>query len=68
MMSPGIMQALARERENEIARRAARPRPMRIPDAPRAGRVRNRLAVAFGNHRRERRATNRATEWGTGRP
>jgi hypothetical protein len=67
-MSPGIRQALAREHQNEIARRAARPRPMRTPHAPRADRARNLVAVAFGNRRRERRAAIRATHWETGRP
>jgi hypothetical protein len=61
MTSPGIMQALARERENEIVRRAARPRPMRTPDAPRIARVRERSAAALGDRRRERRTAIRAT-------
>jgi hypothetical protein len=62
MTSHGIRQALAREHENEIARRAARPRPW---GAPRVG---NLVAVAFGKRRGEGRAAIRATGWGTGRP
>jgi len=69
MTSPGIMQALAREHENEIARRARRPRPVRIAGgAPRAGRVRTLLAVALGCRRREGRAVIRAADWRTPRP
>lgn len=67
MMSPGIRQALAREHENEIAGRAARSGPMRTPDAPRAARVRNLVAMASGVRHRERRAAMRATDCGTGR-
>jgi hypothetical protein len=68
MTSPGIRQALAREHQNEIARRAARARPMHRPDAPRADRVGNLVAVALGNRHRERRAAIRATDCETGRP
>jgi hypothetical protein len=68
MTSPGIIEALAREHENEIARRVACPRPMRAADVPRAARVGNLVAVAFGNRRGERRAASRTTGWGTGRP
>jgi hypothetical protein len=68
MTSPGILRALAREHETETARRAARPRPMRTPDASRADRVRDLLAVASGNRRRERRAAIRVTVWETERP
>jgi hypothetical protein len=62
MMSPGIMQALARERENEIARRAARRETLRAPNGPGVARVRTRLTDASGNGWRERRPVSQATD------
>ena len=45
MNSPGLMRAVADERERELARQAALRRPARPDDAPRTARFRGRLAV-----------------------
>jgi hypothetical protein len=68
MTSPGIMQALAHERENEIRRRAARRRPVHTREAPRARRVRTLLAAVMSSPRPEHRTGIGGTDCEIGRP
>jgi len=48
MITPGLAVAIAREREDEISRQAAHHVPAYPHDAPRAHRLRRRLALAAG--------------------
>jgi hypothetical protein len=45
MIAPGLMRAVAEERERELARRAAPRRPAHTDDASRTALLRGRLAV-----------------------